>query len=292
MRKILLSLIFCLAILFSVPAFASAYDTNNISVNSVMDNQGYTIFNANINCGGNAWIEFNDGSGFVVPDGNYYIYHQYPANGNYCVSVLKDQKTICQTKVNVKGKTNSNQLSLIASNLNHLTVRVNCNSKTQLNWGDGTSVTLKDNNLDISHDYAYNVNSYAGYTLTLGSGCDAITATFTIDDILKTSTFNNGNSSEITKIAINSTTSDNNSISISSNDWKIGNIVILPLNTAIYESHGDNFRVLNLVQNSFWLAKVISGPNYFDGTNWWQIQLANDQTGWVKEINPPTVPFN
>lgn len=292
MRKILLSFIFCLAILFSIPAFASACNAynNNISVNSVIDNQGYTIFNANINCGGNAWIEFNDGSGFVLPDGNYYIYHQYPANGNYCVSVFKNQKAICQTKVNVKGKTSSNQLSLITSDLNHLTVQVNCNSKTQLNWGDGTSVNLKGNNR-VSHDYAYNVKSYAGYTLTLGSGCNAITATFTIDDILKTSTLDNGSSSEITKIVTNTTT-PYTGISLPANDWEIGNIVILPLNTEIHESSGDNFRVLNLVQNSFWLAKVISGPDYFDGTNWWQIQLANGQTGWVKEINPPTIPFN
>lgn len=292
MRKIFLSFILCLAILFSVPAFASACDTyNNISVNSVMDNQGYTIFNANINCDGNAWIEFNDGSGFVLPNGNYYIYHQYPANGNYCVSVFKDQKAICQTKVNIKGKANSNQLSLVANDLNHLTIRVNCNSKTQLNWGDGASVILKGNNPSISHDYAYNVNSYAGYTLTLGSGSNAITATFTIDDILKISTFNNGSSSEITKIATNPTT-PYTGISIPANNWGISNIVILPLNTEIHESSGNNFRVLNLVQNSFWLVKVIFGPNYFDGVNWWQIQLANGQTGWVKEINPPNIPFN
>jgi len=283
MKKIFSGLIICLFLILGLGiGSASACHANPGSISVYSNNNGTVVFNTTVKDGeGLAWIEFGDNVGGIsLGSGVAKVQHDYAKNGYYIITMYLNNVPVSQTKVTVKDKNNYNQLNLARNDFNQLKIDVNCNSKTTLYWGDGTNVTLK-NNRSVSHDYAYNVNSYTVYKLTLGSGNNTTTATFTIDDILKTSTFTTG-SSEITKIISYSTLPYTN-IFIPTNDWAVGNYVILTLNTKIYNTENSWHKIIKTVSNSYWLAQVVNGPTTIKGHIWWEIKLADGTKGWVQQ---------
>lgn len=284
MKKTLISLFVCLFLIlgFSSTASACSIDTGNISVYS--NNNGTVIFNTTVKNGeGLAWIEFGDSVGGIsLGSGSAKIQHDYAKNGYYIITMYMNNVPVSQTKVTIKGKNNYNQLSLVTNDFNQLKINVNYSGKTTLYWGDGTNVTLKGNNSSVSHDYAYKENIInEPITLTLGTGYNTTTATFVIDAISKTSTFTTG-SSEITKIISYSTLPCTN-ILIPTNDWAVGNYVILTLNTKIYNTGYSWHKIIKSVSNSYWLAQVISGPISINNHRWWEIKLADGTKGWIQQ---------
>lgn len=186
--------------------------------------------------------------------------------------VLGFSSTASATDCSVNGTNFS-----FSTNFNSLSITNNGN-KAKLDWGDGSSCVV-ENKKTISHDYAYNVDSWKSYNVSLENN---VVGTITIYGSSKTSIF----------IPTTPQAPLNPSFSLPANDWKINNIVILPINTAIYEQAGVHFGVTNLSQDSYWLAKIIDGPKYVDTYTWWQIKLANGQTGWIKQVNPVFPLFN
>lgn len=267
MKKILSSLVLSLVLIlgFYSTAFASCSNSNSISVNS--QDQGAVTFNVTVD--NVTWVEFGDGLGTSLQKGNGHICHRYQADKTYYVTMYQDKLPIAQTKVIVKEQACQHKSSfyLINNDFNSLTVGINCSSKTKLDWGDGTSVIVKGINQSVSHDYAYNVNSWKSYNLTLGS---QLVGTLTIyDDASKSSVL-------ITNPCYSVTTTE----IIEINTWKIGSFIFLPLETVIKTGPANSYKTTITVTNSHWVAKIIDGPQYSGGA-WWKVELAGGKTGWV-----------
>ncbi len=69
-------------------------------------------------------------------------------------------------------------------------------------------------------------------------------------------------------------------------DWVVGNIVGLCRGTEIREGPGFGYRVHTIVPENDWAVKIIGGPRYADGEEWWDTSRreAGDPsggTGWV-----------
>ncbi|MDD4136174.1 MAG: hypothetical protein PHN66_03835 [Candidatus Shapirobacteria bacterium] len=285
MKKILSSLVLSLVLIlaFYSTAFACYPSYNSISV--ISQDQGTVTFNVTVD--NITWVEFGDGLGTSLQKGTGQICHRYQNDKTYYVTMYQDKLPIAQTKVIVKEQScqqNKSSFYLINNDFNSLTVGINCSSKTKLDWGDGTSVVVKGINQSVSHDYAYNVNSWKSYNLTLGS---QLVGTFTIYDgstknsILITNTCYSITTTEIINW------SDNNiyicpqtTQTIEINSWKTGNFVILPLETVIKTGPAKSYKTAITVTNSHWIAKIIEGPRYSSGI-WWKIELAGGKTGWI-----------
>jgi hypothetical protein len=72
----------------------------------------------------------------------------------------------------------------------------------------------------------------------------------------------------------------------SANDWRPGNIVGLCKGTEIRVGSGFGYRVHTIVPEDNWAVKIIGGPRYADGEEWWDTSRreAGDPsggTGWV-----------
>lgn len=67
--------------------------------------------------------------------------------------------------------------------------------------------------------------------------------------------------------------------------WSVGKVVGLKAETKIYEGSGFGYRVHTKVPQDNWLVKIIGGPRYVDGWEWWDTsRQACDPaggTGWV-----------
>ena len=73
---------------------------------------------------------------------------------------------------------------------------------------------------------------------------------------------------------------------VRADDWAIGNIVGLCRGTEIREGPGFGYRVHTIVPEDNWAVKIIDGPRYADGEEWWDTsrRAAGDPsggTGWV-----------
>jgi len=73
-----------------------------------------------------------------------------------------------------------------------------------------------------------------------------------------------------------------------SNDWAVGNIVLLCEGTEIHEGSGDEYPVHTVVPEDDWAVKVIGGPRIVSGETWWDTSRyeAGDPsggTGWIKQ---------
>lgn len=69
-------------------------------------------------------------------------------------------------------------------------------------------------------------------------------------------------------------------------EWGVGNIVGLCRGTEIREGPGFGYRVHTIVPEDNWAVKIIDGPRYVDGEEWWDTsrRAAGDPsggTGWV-----------
>ncbi len=74
--------------------------------------------------------------------------------------------------------------------------------------------------------------------------------------------------------------------SVQADDWVVGNIVGLCRGTEIREGPGFGYRVHTVVPEDNWAVKIIDGPRYADGEEWWDTsrRAAGDPsggTGWV-----------
>jgi len=282
LNSLFLSLVLILA--FCSTAFACGSNSNSISVNS--QDQGIVTFNVTVD--NTTWIEFGDGLGTCLQKGNGQICHRYQDDKTYYATAYQNNLPVAQTKVNVKKQSyqpKQPSFYLINNNFNSLTVGINCSSKTKLDWGDGSSVVVKGTNQSVSHDYSYNVNSWKSYNLTLGS---QLVGTFTIyDDSTKSSILITNSYCDVTTEVIN--WNDNavcppTTQTIEVNNWKIGNFIILPLETVIKAGPANSYKTTITVINSHWVAKIIDGPQYSGGA-WWKIELANGKTGWIQQSN-------
>jgi len=73
---------------------------------------------------------------------------------------------------------------------------------------------------------------------------------------------------------------------VHADDWRVGNIVGLCQGTEIREGPGFGYRVHTIVPENDWAVKIIGGPRYADGEEWWDTSRreAGDPsggTGWV-----------
>ena len=285
MKKFLSSLVLSLVLIlaFYSTAFACGSNSNIISVNSQY--QGVVTFNVTVD--NTTWVEFGDGLGTSLQKGNGQICHRYQDDKTYYVTMYQDKLPIAQTKVIVKEQPcqqNKSSFYLINNDFNSLTVGINCNSKTKLDWGDGTSVVVKGINQSVSHDYSYNVNSWKSYNLTLGS---QIVGTLTIyDDASKSSVLITNPCYSVTTTEIIGWNDNNTYVypsttqTVEINSWKIGNFIVLPLETVIKTGPSNSYKTVATVTNSHWIAKIIDGPQYSGGA-WWKVELAGGKTGWV-----------
>lgn len=180
----------------------------------------------------------------------------------------------------------NNQPFTFGNSFNHLVINNN-GPKATLDWGDGSSCMVERGNT-VTHDYAYNVNGWKSYNVKLGGNA---AGTITIYDNSKSSVFVLANN-HITNPPINICQPPQTTVSsfCFQNEWNNGNYVIIPTGTVIYDTLKTNQKVLNLVQNSFWLVKITSGPSYFNGHTWYKIRLANNQEGWIIQTSNPS-PF-
>ncbi len=69
-------------------------------------------------------------------------------------------------------------------------------------------------------------------------------------------------------------------------DWVVGNIIGLCRGTEIREGPGFGYRVHTVVPEDNWAVKIVDGPRYADGEEWWDTsrRAAGDPsggTGWV-----------
>jgi len=287
MRKTLGSLLFCLVLVlvFCTTASATNSSTNSNSISVKSNDQGCVVFNVTVKSdseGYVSWIEFGDSTGISLQNGKGQVRHFYPTSDNYIVTMYMANKQVAQTKVIVtKEQQTSNKIEATVVNFNKLTISASCYQKTKLDWGDGTSVVLpKGNSQNINHDYSYNVKGYKIYTLTFGT----TTATFTIDDVAKGSVFTTAETpTKVTSEIVNWTLSNSITSTYPINNWGVGNLVTLDLNTEIREDAGMNYKIIKITSNSYWLVKIIDGPKFIGAYTWWKIQLANEQTGWIRQ---------
>jgi hypothetical protein len=74
----------------------------------------------------------------------------------------------------------------------------------------------------------------------------------------------------------------------SADDWRVGNIVGLCKGTRIRKGPGYNYAAHTTVPENDWAVKIIDGPRYANGEEWWDTshKAAGDSsgsTGWVSK---------
>lgn len=269
------------------PAFASENKshTDAASISVVSQDQNHVVFNVTVdgNIGNNltGWVSFGDGQYIETYNGSGQVECWYSKTGNFTASIWMSNKKVCSISKPINITNCSNRIYLVSSNKNKLMVGIdNYNyGWTTLNWGDESKpVDLQyGTGQNKEHDYAYKVGASQTYTLTFGTGINAVKATFTIDD--KNKNYSLVASTLKPNILFWDTSKTTVTPPIPAvQPFKIGDIVILNLNTEIKDCTESNSKTINVVKDSYWFAKIVDQT-----TGWWKIQLADKTTGWVKE---------